>query len=92
MLIEAKAYRGTLFTFLCLRSVPIYSGGEVQYMASRAEFADYRLLTRDSLLVHLGVGQEPSGGGRWWVVVALLASAGLVFWWQRTRAGNGIAE
>jgi len=86
MLIEANAYRGTLFTFLCLRSVPIYSGGEVHYMAARPEFSDYRLLTRDSLQIYLGAGREPSGGEWKWIFAVLLISAGLVFWWQRTRA------
>lgn len=85
MLIEAEAYRSTLFTFLCLRSLPVYSGGEVQHMASRSEFAGYRLLTRDSLRVYLGDGGEPSRGPRWWFVVTLLASLVLVFCWNRFK-------
>jgi hypothetical protein len=86
MLIEANEYRGSLFTFLCLRSLPIYRGGEVQHMASNPAYANYRLLTRDSLYVHLGSGHEPSRVRHWWLMLALLGLIGFVIWWQKSKA------
>ncbi len=86
MLIEARKYRGRLFTSLCLRSLQIYSGGEVQQMASMPFYADHRLLTRDSLNHHLGIGAEPSRIRRWWYILAVLCLAGLLILRYRTKA------
>jgi hypothetical protein len=88
MLIEAASYRRTLYTTLCTRSMPIYSWGEVSFMASDPDYADYWLLTRDSLQVHLGAGQVPSGAGRRWFIAALFAVAVLLLWRRRSRAAH----
>ena len=77
MLIEAFEYRGRLFTHLCVRSIPIYDGGEAAWLASNPAYADSYLLTRDSVYAELGAGNEPTYFKGWWFIVAILGLAGI---------------
>lgn len=87
MLIEAERYRGGTFTFLCLRSVPIYSAGHADYLATDPEYRNAWLLTRDSLQTYLGAGFEPSGSGWFWWALALgIGAAGFVIWRKKSGA------
>ena len=86
MLIEASTSRGANFTWLCARSVPVYPEVFIQYIEGQPGYEHDRLLTRDSLQVHLGTGFEPTWRLQPWLIIALIASIGGVLLWRRRRA------
>lgn len=88
MLIEGAAYKGTLFTYLCMRSLRIYEPEEAKRLREQDEPRRYWRLTRDSLQTYLGAGEPPSPpqqrGWIWWMGGALAASV-VVGWYVKHR-------
>ncbi len=91
MLIEANAWGGILFTWLCMRSVPVLTSEELD--STLIAYPEYSgapwLVTRDTLGRHLGSGYSPESNGQsgstFVLVVAILILAAGAVWWFRFK-------
>ncbi|MEM1042162.1 MAG: hypothetical protein AAGI91_05980 [Bacteroidota bacterium] len=92
MLIEAYAWDGILFTWLCARSLPVLTPRDLDStLAALPEYMDPWLVTQDTLDRHLGPGYFPDSNERsilaFTFVVALLLLVGGAASWFMPRRG-----